>query len=122
MSEQKPINRNIDVFPIHDPVVQYLIYNDEGNEPAGYVLITARLIKSKIVNTERREACIWHVMVSPKYRRQGYGRCLIEALKGTFDEVYSQALTEEGKKLLMNTGFVRDDQDNIKIFRWKRPL
>lgn len=122
MSEQKPINRNVDVFPIPDPVVQYLIYNDDGTEPAGYAVITARMMKNPITDKPLREAAIWHIQVSPKYRRQGYGRCLIEALKGTFDEIFTQALTEESKKLMMNTGFIRQDEGNIKIFRWKKPL
>jgi ribosomal protein S18 acetylase RimI-like enzyme len=80
MSEQKPINRNVDVFPIPDPVVQYLIYNDDGTEPAGYVVITARMTKNPITDKPAREAAIWHIQIQTKYRRQGYGRCLIEAL------------------------------------------
>lgn len=124
MSEekQKPINRSVDVFPIPDPVVQYLIYDDDGTEPAGYVIITARMVKHPITDKPMREASIWHIQIQNKYRRQGYARCLIEALKGTFDEIFTQALTDESKKLLMNTGFIRDDQGNIKIFRWKKPL
>jgi ribosomal protein S18 acetylase RimI-like enzyme len=120
VSDQKSINRNVDVFPIPDPVVQYLIYSDDGTEPAGYAVITARMVKNPITGKQIRESSLWHIQIQPKYRRQGYARCLIEALKGTFDEIFTQALTDESKKLLMNTGFIRKDQGNIKIFRWKK--
>ncbi len=126
MTEQKPINRHIDIIPITQLPVQYVIFDDEGKEIAGYCLITGdvRNKKTDILQlhpTAYKVAAIWHIYVDPRFRRKQYGKCLVEALKATYDEVYTQALTDEGKKLLMACGFVRQDgEDELKMFRWEK--
>jgi ribosomal protein S18 acetylase RimI-like enzyme len=127
MTESKPINRHIDIIPIAQLPVQYIIFDDEGKEIAGYCLITGNVRKGKsdilqLHPTTYKEAVIWHIYIDPKNRRKAYGRCLVEALKNHYDEVYTQALTDDSKKLLMACGFVREDAEGLKVYRWKREI
>jgi GNAT superfamily N-acetyltransferase len=120
MNELKPINRSVDIFPISDPVVQYMIYSDDGHKPAGYCIVTARMYEHQITNKPVREAALWHIFVDPSFRRQRFGSNLLEALKATYDTIFSQAQTDEGKKLMMDSGFVREEGDLQKVFRWTK--
>lgn len=123
---EKAVNRHIDIIPITQLPVQYVIFTDEGKEIAGYCLITGdvRMGSKDILQlhpVQRKISAIWHIYVDPKLRRQGYAKCLIGALKATYDEVYTQALTDDGKKLMMAEGFVKEDGDEgIKMYRWKK--
>jgi ribosomal protein S18 acetylase RimI-like enzyme len=114
---QNKINRSVDIFPIPDPVVQYIIYGDDIDKPVGYCIITARIIKNKITDKETREAALWHIFISEKYRGNDYGKCLIEAVKGTYDSIFTQAQTDGGKKLLIRCGFVKDKNEST-VLRW----
>jgi ribosomal protein S18 acetylase RimI-like enzyme len=118
--------RHIDVFCIAQAPVQYLVWSEDGKERAGYCLITASIKekpgKIELIgrkNAEQyKEAAIWHIYIDEKFRGKGYGATLLEALKATYDTIYSQALTKDGKKLLMANGFVREGTEKIPIFRW----
>lgn len=117
--------RHVDVFCIAQAPVQYIVWSEDGNERTGYCLITASIKKKqgKIElltgqSEQYKEAAIWHIYVDKKFRGQGYGKTLLEAIKVTYDTIYSQALTPEGKKLLMANGFVREGTDKIPLFRW----
>lgn len=128
--------RHVDVVPIAQAPVKYLVWYESGQRPAGYCLITANIrsgenkagligIGGNKLNTTQdiKEALIWHIYVDKDYRRQGYARTLIEALKVHYDSIYSEALTPEGKKLMMATGFVVDDStggESVKVFRWTK--
>lgn len=118
--------RHVDIIPIAQPPVQYVVFSEDGKERAGYCLVTVtiRVKPSKIQLLRHnegesfKEAAIWFIYTDQKFRRQGYGRTLIQALKATFDTIYTQAVSQEGKKLLMAEGFVREEGQGIPLYRW----
>ncbi|MFA5166863.1 MAG: GNAT family N-acetyltransferase [Candidatus Paceibacterota bacterium] len=118
---------HIDIIAVAQAPVQYMVWNEEKTELAGYCLITAavktkktaiQLLKSSVESY--KEAAIWHIYVDQKYRRKKYATALIEAIKASYDTIHTQALTPEGKKLLMATGFTVEGvgEDSVKLFRW----
>ena len=109
-------------MPFVTILVQHVIWNEEKTELAGYCLITGKVDRDgKIMIKETKTATLWHIYVDQKYRRKGYARALMDSIKSTYDVIRSQALTPEGKKLLMNTGFVIDgEEDGIKNFKWSK--
>lgn len=120
------MNIHIDIIAVAQAPVQYMAWNEEKTELAGYCLITATVKAKKTAiqlfgsSVESyKEAAIWHIYVDQKYRRKGYAKSLITAIKANFDTIHTQALTPEGKKLLMATGFTREGEDEgVKSFRW----
>ena len=128
--------RHIDIMPVAQAPVRYLVWHEDEERIVGYCLITANIRRGDHVDglinlsggdlktaTDSKEALIWHIYVDKDYRRQGYARTLIEALKVHYDSIYSEALTPDSKKLMMATGFVVDDStggDAVKIFRWTK--
>ena len=116
------MNYHIDILPFVTILVQHVIWNEDKTELAGYCLITGKVDRDgKIMIKETKTATLWHIYVDQKYRRKGYARALMDSIKSTYDVIRSQALTPEGKKLLMNTGFVIDgEEDGIKNFKWEK--
>jgi GNAT superfamily N-acetyltransferase len=115
------MNRHIDIVPIAQPPVQYVIFNEEGCQMAGYCLITANMRESALIGSKPiREAAIWHIYVDPMYRRLGFAKNLIAALKVNFDTIFTQGLTGESKRLLKSTGFEKSYHEGPKMWRWKR--
>jgi len=117
------MNYNIEILPFETIIVQHVIWNENKTELAGYCLITGQVERSgKILIKETKIATLWHIYIDAKYRRKGYARALLDSVKVTYDVVRSQALTPEGKKLLMNTGFVVEGEDaGVKNFKWVKP-
>lgn len=121
------MNRHVDIFAVAQVPAQYLVWSD-GKERAGYALITGTIktkpSKIQLLNGTQREqikeAALWHIYVDEKFRGQGYGKTLLEAIKATYDTIYTQALTKEGKKLLMANGFIREEGDGVPMFRWRK--
>lgn len=126
MSDLNPIKRHIDIIAIAQPPVQYVVFSEDGKERAGYCLVTVTIrvkpAKIKLLNCSEgerfKEAAIWFIYTDPKFRRQGYGKTLIQALKATFDTIYTQAVSQEGKKLLMAEGFTREETTGVPLYRW----
>jgi ribosomal protein S18 acetylase RimI-like enzyme len=124
--EKQPPKRVVEVIPITQPPVQYVVFEDGGKKPAGYCLITISIKKSGIIDIkEVKTAALWHIHIDPEFRGKGYGTSLIKALKHTFQHIYSQGLTPEGRKLLLNNGFVRDKEEekndgNFKMYHWRK--
>lgn len=90
---------------------------------AGYCLVTANIKKSPLIgvgNIEKKEAALWHIYVSEEHRRHGYAKTILDALKISFDTIFTQALTPEGKKMLMANGFVREDGSGVPTWRWTK--
>jgi ribosomal protein S18 acetylase RimI-like enzyme len=121
--EKNPPKRAVEIIPISQPPVQYVVFEDGGKKPAGYCLITISIKKSGIIDIkEVKTAALWHIHVDDEFRGKGYGSSLIKALKHTFHHIYSQGLTPEGRKLLLNNGFIRskEEDDNFKMFHWRK--
>lgn len=120
MTEQR---RRIEVIPIAQPPVQYVIFDESGKTMAGYCLITASMEKSAIIGgTPKKTAAIWHIYVEPKFRKLGYAKNLLDALKIHYDHIYSFAATDEGRKVMLNNGFARDKSGDtdLKMYRWRK--
>jgi GNAT superfamily N-acetyltransferase len=99
-----------------------MVWHEDGKTMVGYCIVTATIYSGPLAGSKPiKEAALWHIYVNDEYRRQGYARTLIEALKATYDTVYTHAMTPEGKKMLMACGFVRDeDKGTLKVFRWRK--
>ena len=71
----------------------------DKNIPVGWVL----------VNVDLGECFIIHIQVRDKYRRKGYGRRLIEALKAQFDMISTDyektSIGQAGFELCLKCGF-----------------
>jgi ribosomal protein S18 acetylase RimI-like enzyme len=119
-------NRHVDIIPIAQPIVQYVVFAENGKERAGYAIITVTVkvkpSKIKLLNGSEgeriKEAAIWFIYTDPQFRRQGYAKTLLEAMKVTFDIIYTQAVSQEGKKLLMDNGFVREEGEAVPLYQW----
>jgi len=123
---QKPRpKRHIEIIPITQPPVQYVVFEEGGKKIAGYCLITASLEAPIIIGgSPIKTAAIWHIYVDPDFRKKGYARNLISALKVTYGHIYSQGTTPDGRKLLIDNSFIRDrnEQENgpYKTYHWRR--
>lgn len=124
MSVRGNLKTKIDFIGIDQPPVQYVVWNEGGSEIAGYCLITASAKKKSAIISSApsytKTAAIWHIYTDQKYRRKGYAAQLIESLKLHYDEIRAQAIVPEFKKLIMKAGFVRSDNDKVKMFRWTK--
>jgi ribosomal protein S18 acetylase RimI-like enzyme len=109
--------RIVEVRPINQPPVQYVVFDDTGKKIAGYCLITCSMPNNI------KTAVIWHIHVDNVYRGLCFGTNLIDALKNTFDHILSQGLTLSGRKLLSKNGFVRDknkDGSGYHTYHWTK--
>lgn len=115
--EQKKPERHVDVVPIIQPPIQYLIWAEDQNNLAGYCLITAEIKQPRLFGSRpSKEANIWHIYTDPKYRRRGYAADLLLALKQHYDVIRTEGLTDESRYMLKKNGFVKDG----KHFIWRR--
>lgn len=122
--KQRP-RRHVEIIPISQPPVQYIVFEEGGKRVAGYCLITASLKASIIIGgSPIKTAAIWHIYTDPDFRKQGYARNLITALKTTYGHIYSQGTTPEGRKLLIDNSFIREHNEQnfgpFKTYHWRR--
>lgn len=104
------MHRHIDILAIAQAPIQYVIFGD--SKIAGYCLITGTIKKPRLLwgGKPYKEAALWHIYIVPEQRRKKYATNLLDALKHTYDTIYAHTVTEEGKALLINAGFVKDGQ------------
>lgn len=104
--------RHVDVQVSTKPVVIHFI-SDALRKKVGYCVIGADNIEGKM------EALLYHIHVKEPARRKGYARDLLSSVMVHFDTIVTQALTKEGKKLLMNCNFKHEGDGN---FRWTKEI
>ena len=65
-------------------------------------------------------AILWNIVIGVQYRRRGFGKCLMEALKHLYRRITTTYYSEEGKALVMNCGFTMElsPHYNIPQFVW----
>jgi len=119
----KKIGRAVDIIPIEEPPVQYVVYVDGSVDSiAGYCIVTATIKDKKPILHlgNYKVAALWHIHVEQHLRNKGYGTTLIKALQATFHEIYTQALTPEGNALLANNGFYHETRGGVELRVWRK--
>jgi hypothetical protein len=87
----------------------YVIYDDEKHIPVGRALVI-------FSNTD---CILWDIYIEPHYRNRYYASDIISAIKQDFQQIQTDSISIEGKKLCLKSGFVEKNTNNLKLV-WKK--
>lgn len=89
--------RTFDYQPLNQGQPGYLrIFSDDREDPVGWVFL---------IDGDDHDCVIVDMWVEPKYRRQGFGRDMINVLQQTHKRVWTGMSSPEGRALCLSMGF-----------------
>jgi GNAT superfamily N-acetyltransferase len=107
----KPEQRHVEFRDINLIPCLVVVSLPEKNIPIGHALF--------LHNGDGNQAVLWHIFISPKYRKREYGRGIIENAKLRWKEIATDWENEGGHEFCLKCGFESRKAESLRMV-WKR--